>query len=389
MGNSSSGMGNKNTVIALTGIVTLTSGAVSLGWLFYKRINRATHFDVLTDKFHKIEELHSAIDDLRKEIDELKASKELSRKSCSSVDGTSSKRGKLVRFKKSLSVLSSSDTEITEYHSAWSEADDSDDEFFDFIENHEESIIESDQLCVAKEEALQIFERVDTLLDGSLEDHNSAFQLLATYENEFSENVEFLWRMTKCHQLIGLDTADDKIKKDKFFQAVEYGRKAIQADDGNAEAHKWFAIALGSAGEYLGVSEKIRNGFVFKEHIDIAIRINPSDPLLHYLLGRFCYEVSLLSWIERKVATTLFTVIPSGSIEEALEHFKTAEKLRTTPWKENRVFLARCYIQQGNYKEAIQWIEEAIPIPVINLDDQTFQKELLSLQRKYAGYRSS
>lgn len=43
---------------------------------------------------------------------------------------------------------------------------------------------ESDQLCVAKEEALQIFERVDTLLDGSLEDHNSAFQLLATYENE-------------------------------------------------------------------------------------------------------------------------------------------------------------------------------------------------------------
>ena len=141
MGNSSSGMGNKNTVIALTGIVTLTSGAVSLGWLFYKRINRATHFDVLTDKFHKIEELHSAIDDLRKEIDELKASKELSRKSCSSVDGTSSKRGKLVRFKKSLSVLSSSDTEITEYHSAWSEADDSDDEFFDFIENHEESIM--------------------------------------------------------------------------------------------------------------------------------------------------------------------------------------------------------------------------------------------------------
>ena len=73
---------------------------------------------------------------------------------------------------------------------------------------------------------------------------------------------------------------------------MEYGRKAIVADDGNAEAHKWFAIALGSAGEYLGVSEKIQNGFVFKEHIDIATKINPSDPLLHYLLGRFCYEVS-------------------------------------------------------------------------------------------------
>jgi len=386
MGNSSSGIGNKNTIIAVTGVVTLTSGAVSLAWLFYKRINRATHFDVLTDKFHKLDELHSVINDLRREIDELKAEKELSRKSSHSVDGASSKRGKLVRFKKSLSVLSSSDTELTEYQSAWSEAEDSADEFFDFIENHEDSILDS---FVPKEEALHIFEKADTLLEGNPEDHNSAFQLLSAYENEYSENVEFLWRMAKCYQLIGLDSADDKMKKDKLFQAVEYGRKAIIADDGNAEAHKWLAIALGSAGEYLGVSEKIRNGFVFKEHIDIAIRINPSDPLLHYLLGRFCYEVSLLSWIERKVATTLFTVIPSGSIEEALEHFKTAEQLRTTPWKENRVFLARCYIQQGNYKEAIRWIDEAIPIPVINLEDQNYQDELVSLQRKYASYRSS
>lgn len=141
MGNSSSGIGNKNTIIAVTGVVTLTSGAVSLAWLFYKRINRATHFDVLTDKFHKLDELHSVINDLRREIDELKAEKELSRKSSHSVDGASSKRGKLVRFKKSLSVLSSSDTELTEYQSAWSEAEDSADEFFDFIENHEDSIL--------------------------------------------------------------------------------------------------------------------------------------------------------------------------------------------------------------------------------------------------------
>jgi len=292
MGNSSSGIGNRNTFIAVTGIVTITSGAAGLAWLFYKRINRATHFDVLTDKFHRIEELHSAIDDLRREIDELKANKELSKKSCSSVDGAvSSKRGKSVRFKKSLSILSSSDTEITEYQSAWSEAEDSADEFYDFSENDEESILDSDS-NILKDEALQIFEEVDCLLEGNAEDHNSAFQLLSTYENEYSENVEFLWRITKCHQLIGLDTADDKLKKDQFFQAVEYGRKAIVADDGNAEAHKWFAIALGSAGEYLGVSEKIQNGFVFKEHIDIATKINPSDPLLHYLLGRFCYEVS-------------------------------------------------------------------------------------------------
>jgi len=41
----------------------------------------------------------------------------------------------------------------------------------------------------------------------------------------------------------------------------------------------------------LGVSEKIKNGVLFKEHLDIAISINPTDPILHHLLGRFSYEV--------------------------------------------------------------------------------------------------
>lgn len=62
-------------------------------------------------------------------------------------------------------------------------------------------------------------------------------------------------------------------------------------DDMNAAAHKWFAIALGSIGDFVGVAEKIKNGSVFKEHIDKAMEIDPSDPLLYHLKGRFSYEV--------------------------------------------------------------------------------------------------
>ena len=140
MGNTSwalNGIANKSAFIVLTGIVTLSSGAIGLAWLFYKRVNRATHFDASTAQFYNIEELHSAIDDLRKEIEELKANKVLLQKSCgSSVTDLSSKPPKSVRFKRTLSVLSSSDTEVTEFQSAWS-GDDSGDEFFDFFENNE------------------------------------------------------------------------------------------------------------------------------------------------------------------------------------------------------------------------------------------------------------
>ena len=58
------------------------------------------------------------------------------------------------------------------------------------------------------------------------------------------------------------------------------------------EAHKWYAISLGSRGEFQGVKEKILDGFEFKKHIDAAAELNPGDHITQHLLGRFCYEVS-------------------------------------------------------------------------------------------------
>lgn len=69
----------------------------------------------------------------------------------------------------------------------------------------------------------------------------------------------------------------------------------------NADLHKWYAILVGVYGEFLPITEKIKNGYRFKEHVMKALKINPNDADLHHLLGRFKYEVANLSWIERKV----------------------------------------------------------------------------------------
>ena len=51
-----------------------------------------------------------------------------------------------------------------------------------------------------------------------------------------------------------------------------------------------------------------------------------------------------LSWIERKMASTLFASPPSASLPEAIQHFLQAEKLKPDGWKENRLFIAKCFI---------------------------------------------
>lgn len=58
---------------------------------------------------------------------------------------------------------------------------------------------------------------------------------------------------------------------------------------------------MGVHGELLPITEKIKNGYRFKEHVMKALEIDPNDADLHHLLGRFNYEVANLSWVEKKV----------------------------------------------------------------------------------------
>lgn len=53
------------------------------------------------------------------------------------------------------------------------------------------------------------------------------------------------------------------------------------------------AITIGNIGDYVSLAEKISNGSVFKERIDSAIRLNNKDEMSYYLLGRWCYSVSI------------------------------------------------------------------------------------------------
>jgi hypothetical protein len=71
MGNNISNVDSKPVVIILGGLVT--SSSILAVWFFYDRINRATRFDNLKETNCNIEQLNSAIDILRKEIEELKA----------------------------------------------------------------------------------------------------------------------------------------------------------------------------------------------------------------------------------------------------------------------------------------------------------------------------
>uniref|UniRef100_A0A6A7G4G1 Regulator of microtubule dynamics protein 1-like n=1 Tax=Hirondellea gigas TaxID=1518452 RepID=A0A6A7G4G1_9CRUS len=233
----------------------------------------------------------------------------------------------------------------------------------------------------------ELLRRVDCQFSSGLEgDIEQAHATLLEAEKTFQENAELLWRLAKSYR--NLASLEEKkgntdLKRSYIFEAYVFAERALTVNDSSPDTHKWFAILSGARGEYLGTKERIASGREFKKHIDAALSYSPNDATLHHLLGRFCYEISGLTWLERKAAAALFGAVPDSSYVEALDHFKAAERLHIRGWKENRLFLAKCHIKLGELPEVPAWLSEGLLLPSATADDMVVHKELQLLAQKY------
>ncbi|RXN10480.1 regulator of microtubule dynamics 2-like isoform X1 [Labeo rohita] len=140
-----------------------------------------------------------------------------------------------------------------------------------------------------------------------------------------------------------------------------------------------YAILCGLLSDYESIQNKIKNGYLFKDHLDKAIELKPGDPLSYYLLGRWCYAVSQCTWIERKIAATLFGEPPSATVQDALQYFLKAEEISPKYSKYNYVFLAKCYKDLGQRSQSRQMCDAASAMSNDTKEDEEAQKELDSL----------
>ncbi|XP_050733017.1 regulator of microtubule dynamics protein 1-like isoform X2 [Eriocheir sinensis] len=342
----------------------------------YTRLHEHTHL------VQQITNLHvSILEVLKKDLTRVQAGHE-GPCTCGRCIGTRSPR-----FRKTVSF--SSTTTTASYRTApepdsdgrgndtdYFSPDEDDDEFFDLSADESDGAIvfgspeDSGQVRLrtpARDEESgdplsRLLEQTDSLTDGCQEEQRRAYNLLKNEENVYHQNAEFLWRLAKATRnmsCIEEKHGNSEGKKAYIFEAYDYAAQALELDEESAEVHKWYGILVGAKGEFLNVKERILNGTLFKVHIDKALEIKPKDSTLHHLLGRFCYEVAQLSWLERRVAAALFAEVPSSTYEEALDHFMAAEKLRPTGWKENRLFIAKCYILMNEFSLASAWLDQA------------------------------
>ncbi|XP_053417165.1 regulator of microtubule dynamics protein 3-like [Nycticebus coucang] len=179
--------------------------------------------------------------------------------------------------------------------------------------------------------------------------------------------------MTFLASLLNSRKFQQKKKKEEAEAALEKGEES-------AECHQWYAVLCGQLAEHEGIQRRIQSGFSFKEHVDKAIALQPENPMTHFLLGRWCYQVSHLSWLEKKTATALLENPLNATVQDALQSFLQAEELQPGFSKAGRIYISKCYRELGNTSEARWWMKLALELPDVTKEDSTFQKDLEELQ---------
>ncbi|NXG53866.1 RMD2 protein, partial [Psilopogon haemacephalus] len=228
-----------------------------------------------------------------------------------------------------------------------------------------------------EEELLKFLQQVDNLHKGSQDDKKEGFRLLCEKDGKYENSVDFLWRLARAYGDLFEMTTDAEEKR----QYVSDGKQRKNVYTVPSECSETFAIMCGYMSQFESVQNKIRNGYLFKEHLDKAIELKPQDPFLYYLNGRWCYSVAQLSWIEKKVAAALFGTPPTSTVEEALQNFLKAEEMHPGYSKCNYVYLAKCYKDLGQKNNALKYCDSALSVLSVTNEVGVESKNLHSWDR--------
>ncbi|XP_040189512.1 regulator of microtubule dynamics protein 3 [Rana temporaria] len=239
-------------------------------------------------------------------------------------------------------------------------------ESVDLVTDDEATILVTDPV---DGELILLIQRADQLHSGDAEQKREGFQLLCNNRLLFGEQQDFLWRLARSYSDMNALTDDLTEKKTFALDGKEEAEHALQKGGQSAECHKWFAILCGQLSEHEGIQKRIQIGYIFKEHIEKAITLQPDDSKCYYLLGRWCYQVANLGWLERKTASALYETPPSATIDEALQNFLKAEQLSPGFSKAARVYIAKCYMDLGDLSRANDWMKLAVELPDLTKED--------------------
>lgn len=147
--------------------------------------------------------------------------------------------------------------------------------------------------------------------------------------------TEALWRLAaSCYVIATKEMVTKRLTelpdatRDLLTEGLRHAE--MVAERGHWQGHKWAAVCVGILAKYPdGINDRLMKGKLFMDHITKALELKPDDDLLHYMFGRFLFEVAGVGFLVLRLAAAVFGDAPQATYDDALKQFLAAHRNAT------------------------------------------------------------
>ena len=194
-------------------------------------------------------------------------------------------------------------------------------------------------------------------------------------------NLNALCRSSDLCSRIGHRQTDNSKKVDYFKAAKTYAEVAIKINAQSSEANFVMSLAMGRMAQISSGKEKIQYVNEIRKYAENTLKYDPNSFKAYHVLGKWNYEVSNLTPIERGLARLLFGGLPKASLRDAIRYYEKSKSIEPG-FALNYLELAKAYHRSGQNEKARELLRKLETIPNKIEDDSRIKKEGIELMKK-------
>jgi tetratricopeptide (TPR) repeat protein len=196
------------------------------------------------------------------------------------------------------------------------------------------------------------------------------------------QNVYALARCSELASRIGRQQLSKDKQMDYYTAAKIYAERALKANPNDSDANMVMAVAYGRFAILKSGKEKVAGVKEIKNYAEKAVQLNPKNYKALHILGKWHYEVSNLTSIERAAAKVLFGGLPKASFEASLSYYEKAKAL-SPGFILNYLEIAKVSYKLNKKEKALETLRYLLQLPNATSEDALVKTEAKQLIEKW------
>lgn len=195
-------------------------------------------------------------------------------------------------------------------------------------------------------------------------------------------NYTALCKVSELYSLLGKRQPTKEKQKIYYRAARNYAQQALLVNPSHPDANFVMALAMGRMAIISSGEEKIKAVKDIKIYAEKCVQLDPQGFKGYHILGRWHYEISNLSSVEKWLVKIAYGSLPEASLQDAIANYEKSRQLNPGLLI-NYMELAKCFHRNDENKKANEMLQQVMQLPSKTIDDPTVKEEARKLMKKW------